>query len=48
MARSIDLNVWTVNEIEYMGLLYNYKNNGMIADYRDIARKVVDEYDRKL
>lgn len=46
-AREIEIRPWTVNEIEYMKMLCANKIDGMITNYPDIGRKIVDEYERK-
>lgn len=43
-SREIDIRVWTVNKEEDMKMLCENGINGIITNYPDIARKVVDEY----
>lgn len=45
--RNIAVRAWTVNEVEYMRMLCENEIEGMITNYPDIGRKVVDEYERK-
>jgi glycerophosphoryl diester phosphodiesterase len=40
----LDLNVWTVNEEEYMHMLCKIGVNSMITNYPDVARKIVEQY----
>lgn len=44
-ARGITLRVWTVNEMQDMKSLCELGIEGIITNYPDIGRKVVDEYD---
>ena len=47
-TRNIEVRVWTVNKIEDMKMLCENEVNGMITNYPDIGRKVVDEYESKI
>lgn len=42
--RGIELRVWTVNKVDEMKMLCENEIHGIITNYPDIARKVVDEY----
>lgn len=43
-SRGIDIRVWTVNKVEDMKKLFKHEIQGIITNYPDIARKVVEEY----
>lgn len=42
--KGIAIRVWTVNKVNDMKMLCENEVNGIITNYPDIARKVVDEY----
>lgn len=46
-TKGIDIRAWTVNHIEEMQMLCDNEIDTMITNYPDIARKVVDDYDRE-
>lgn len=46
-AMGIDIRTWTVNDIEDMKMLCENHIDGMITNYPDIGRKVVEEYERE-
>ncbi|MBP7059960.1 MAG: glycerophosphodiester phosphodiesterase [Lachnospiraceae bacterium] len=39
----LDINVWTVNEEEYMQMLCKMGADAMITNYPDVARRIVDQ-----
>ncbi len=45
--RNIAIRAWTVNEKEYMKMLCVNEIEGMITNYPDVGRKVLEEYERE-
>ncbi len=45
--RNIAIRAWTVNEVEYMKMLCENEIEGMITNYPDVGRMVLEEYERE-